>query len=202
MCQLHSVTTDYRVWLTISDVDNLTMDHPWSSYSSNIATYLMVHLWVSLIIVSTYPKMNREADHPSPFGTRVNFMWSYISTPLCTILRVQEQRSLYLTVKFQHSHKLLRNELRGMVVGAMGLWPSFGSIPIVSNVAVFSCYCNERRLCRDNWKPILLVTKTISRQSGKKIQIFCTAFSCLSRILQLVVRAAWGVERLAFLYWP
>lgn len=46
--------TDFR--LTNSDADNLTMGHPWSRHSSNIATYLMVDLLVSLIIVSTYPK--------------------------------------------------------------------------------------------------------------------------------------------------
>jgi len=49
--------------LTISDADNLTMDPPWSRYSSNIATYLMVYLWVSQSIVSTYPKIYRKADH-------------------------------------------------------------------------------------------------------------------------------------------
>ena len=74
--------------------------------------------------------------------------------------------------------QLSRNEPRCMVVGAIGPWPSFSSIPIVSNVAVFSCYCNERQLCRDKWKPILLVTKIISQQSGKKYRIFARRLAC------------------------
>jgi len=112
--------------LTISDADNLTMDHPWSRYSSNIATYLMVYLWVSLIIVSTYPKIYRKADHPSPFGAQVNFCG--VTPPLRYALSCMCRNNVLFTLPLNSSTimQLSRNEPRCLVVGAMGLWRSLG----------------------------------------------------------------------------
>jgi len=81
-------------------------------------------------------------------------MWSYTSTPLCTILRCRNNAHFTLPSNSSTVIQLSHNEPRCMVVGigvvAMGLWSSFGSILIVSNVTVFLCYCKERQLCRDD----------------------------------------------------